>query len=177
VSEWQSGLWPTFLLLRNRRSQMSLSRSQAEVQIREIAERVAVSEGMEVVDVEYRGGGSRCKLRVYIDKPGGITHADCELISRQVGTIVDVEELVPGSYVLEVSSPGLDRKLLKAADFERFLGRKARVRLRQPLEGQQSYVGRLCEYREGAIGMEIGPERVVRFRFEDVANARLVVEV
>jgi ribosome maturation factor RimP len=85
--------------------------------------------------------------------------------------------LVPGSYVLEVSSPGLDRKLLKPVDYERFLGRKARVRLRQPLDGQQAYVGRLCEYRDGAIGLETGPERVVRFRFEDVANARLVVEV
>jgi ribosome maturation factor RimP len=156
---------------------MSLSKAQAEVQIREVAERVALSEGMEVVEIEYHGSGSRRKLCVYIDKPGGITHADCELISRQVGTIVDVEELVPGPYVLEVSSPGLDRKLLKAADYERFLGRKARVRLRQPLEGQQFYIGRLCEYRDGIIGLEIGPGRVVRFGFEDVANARLVVEV
>lgn len=164
-------------MLQSRRAQMSLSNSQAEQQIRAIAERVAVSEGMEVVDIEYRGGGGRRKLCVYIDKPGGITHADCELISKQVGTIVDVEELVPGSYVLEVSSPGLDRKLLKPVDYERFLGRKARVRLRQPLDGQQAYVGRLCEYRDGAIGLETGPERVVRFRFEDVANARLVVEV
>lgn len=156
---------------------MGLSNSQAERQIREIAERVAVSEGMEVVDIEVRGAGSRRKLCVYIDKPGGITHADCELISKQVGTIVDVEELIPGPYVLEVSSPGLDRKLLKPEDYERFQGRKARVRLRQPVEGQQNHVGRLCEYRDGAIGLEVGPKRVVRFRFQDVASARLVVEV
>lgn len=166
-----------FVAPKNRRAEMSLSRIEAEQQIRGIAERVAASEGMEVVDIEYRGGGSRRKLCVYIDKPGGITHADCELISRQVGTIVDVEELVPGPYVLEVSSPGLDRKLLKPADYERFLGRKARIRLRRPLEGQQSYVGRLQEYDDGAIGLEIGPDRVVRFRFEDVEQARLVVEV
>jgi ribosome maturation factor RimP len=156
---------------------MGLSNAQAEQQIREVAERVAVSEGMELVDIEYRGGGGRRKLCVYIDKPGGITHADCELISKQVGTIVDVEELVPGPYVLEVSSPGLDRKLLKPADYERFLGRKARVRLRQPQEGQQFHVGRLCEYQDGAIGLEIGPQRVVRFRFEDIQSARLVVEL
>jgi ribosome maturation factor RimP len=156
---------------------MGLSRTETEQQIRAIAERVATSEGMEVVDIEYRGGGSRQKLCLYIDKPGGITHADCELISRQVGTIVDVEDVVPGSYVLEVSSPGLDRKLLKPQDFERFLGRKARVRLRQPLEGKQSYVGRLCEYDGGTIGMEVAPQRVVRFRFEEVSQARLVVEV
>jgi ribosome maturation factor RimP len=156
---------------------MSLSKIQAEQQIREIADRVAASEGMEVVDIEYRGGGNRHKLCVYIDKPGGITHADCELISKQVGTIVDVEDLVPGSYVLEVSSPGLDRKLLKPKDYERFLGRKAKVRLRQPVDGKQSYIGRLCEYHDGAIGLETGPEQVLRFRFEDVSEARLVVEV
>jgi ribosome maturation factor RimP len=156
---------------------MSLSQSQAEQQIREIAERVAVSEGMEIVDIEYRGGGGRRKLSVYIDKPGGITHADCELISKQVGTIVDVEELVPGPYVLEVSSPGLDRKLLKPADYERFLGRKARVRLREPLQGQQLHIGRLCEYSDGVIGLELAPQQLLRFRFEDVVSARLVVEV
>ena len=156
---------------------MSLSKIQAEQQIREIADRVAASEGMEVVDIEYRGGGNRHKLCVYIDKPGGITHADCELISKQVGTIVDVEDLVPGSYVLEVSSPGLDRKLLKAKDYERFLGRKAKIRLRQPVDGKQSHVGRLCEYHDGVIGLETGSERVLRFRFEDVSEARLVVEV
>lgn len=156
---------------------MGVSKTDTEQQIREIAERVATSEGIEVVDIEYRGGGKRHKLCVYIDKPGGITHADCELISRQVGTIVDVEDLVPGSYVLEVSSPGLDRKLLKPKDYERFLGRKARVRLHRPLEGKQSYVGRLCEYNDGAIALEIGPQQVVRFQFEDVAKARLVVEV
>ena len=158
-------------------AEMGLSKMQAEQQIREIAERVATSEGMEVVDIEYRGGGNRHKLCVYIDKPGGITHADCELISRQVGTIVDVEELVPGSYVLEVSSPGLDRKLLKPKDYERFLGRKARVRLRQPLEGKQSHVGRLREYTDGVVGLEIGPDQMLHFRFEDVSEARLVVEV
>jgi ribosome maturation factor RimP len=156
---------------------MSLSKIQAEQQIREIADRVAASEGMEVVDIEYRGGGNRHKLCVYIDKPGGITHADCELISKQVGTIVDVEDLVPGSYVLEVSSPGLDRKLLKPKDYERFLGRKAKVRLRQPVDGKPSHVGRLCEYHDGVIGLETGSERVLRFRFEDVSEARLVVEV
>jgi ribosome maturation factor RimP len=155
---------------------MGSAKTEAEEQIRQIAERVAASEGMEVVEIEYRGGGNQRKLSVYIDKPGGVTHADCELISRQVGAIVDVEDLVPGSYVLEVSSPGLDRKLLKPADYERFVGRKARVRLREPMEGRQQYVGLLREYRDGAIGLEIGPEQVLRFRFEDVAQARLIVE-
>jgi ribosome maturation factor RimP len=156
---------------------MSVSKSEAAHLIREIAERVALSEGMEVVDVEYRGSGSRQKVCIYIDKPQGVTHADCELVSRQVGTIVDVEDLIPGPYVLEVSSPGLDRKLLKPADYQRFLGRKARVRLHQPLEGKQLFTGRLRDYANGEISLEVAPERIVSFRFEDVANARLVVEI
>ncbi|MBV9086145.1 MAG: ribosome maturation factor, partial [Acidobacteriaceae bacterium] len=81
--------------------------------VRQIAERVAASNGLEVVEVEFRGGGGKARmLRVYIDKPGGVTHEDCANVSHEMGTILDVEDAVPGgSYTLEVSSPGLDRKL------------------------------------------------------------------
>ena len=86
--------------------------------IREIAERVAQSSGLELVDVELLGGGKARMLRIYIDKPGGVTHDDCSNFSREAGTIFDVEEAVPGgSYTLEVSSPGLDRKLSKTDGF------------------------------------------------------------
>ena len=95
--------------------------------IREAAERVARSLGMEVVDVEWKVGKQRF-LRVYIDKPEGISHRDCEAVSNQLSVILDVEDLVPGPhYILEVSSPGLDRKLTKPAEFERFAGRLARI--------------------------------------------------
>src|SRR5438034_679477 len=83
--------------------------------VREIAERVAASSGLEVVEVELRGGGKARMLRIVIDKPAGVTHEDCANLSREVGTILDVEDAVPGgSYTLEVSSPGLDRKLVRA---------------------------------------------------------------
>src|SRR5213078_5125287 len=89
--------------------------------VREIAERVAASAGVEIVEVELRGGGKSRMLRIFIDKPGGVTHEDCANLSREVSTILDVEDAVPGgSYTLEVSSPGLDRKLVKPGDFERF---------------------------------------------------------
>ena len=95
--------------------------------IREAAERVARSVGMDVVDVEWKVGKQRF-LRVYIDKPEGISHRDCETVSNQLSVILDVEDLVPGPpYILEVSSPGLDRKLTKPAEFERFAGRLARI--------------------------------------------------
>src|SRR5215470_15335331 len=105
--------------------------------VREIAERVASSSGLEIVDVEVRGSGKHRMLRVYIDRPGampttehpdGVTHEDCANFSREFGTIVDVEDAMPGgSYVLEVSSPGLDRRLAKVADFERFRGHRVKL--------------------------------------------------
>src|SRR5512147_1986839 len=102
--------------------------------IREIVERVAKSYGLQVWDVEFRGGGGKSRmLRVFIDKPEGVTHGDCELVSREVGTILDVEDVIPGGqYLLEVSSPGLDRKLIRAADYERFTGSLVKVSTRQP---------------------------------------------
>src|SRR5437763_472992 len=93
--------------------------------VREIAERVGASEGIEIVEVELLGGGKQRMLRIYIDKPSGVTHGDCELISQNVGTILDVEDVIPGEqYTLEVSSPGVERKLTKARDYERFTGQK-----------------------------------------------------
>src|SRR5580698_11670153 len=91
--------------------------------VREIVERVASSEGVEVVDVQLLGGGNSRVLRIFIDKPEGVTHADCEFMSLNAGTILDVEDVIPGGhYTLEVSSPGVERKLTRSLDFERFSG-------------------------------------------------------
>src|SRR5260370_37606317 len=96
--------------------------------IHAIAERVAVSSGLEIVELEIRGGGKARMLRIFIDRPGGVTHDDCAKLSREVSTIFDVEDAVPGgSYVLEVSSPGLDRKLSRPVDFERFQGSRVKL--------------------------------------------------
>src|SRR5271169_7092670 len=104
--------------------------------IRDIAVRVAAANGIEVVEVELRGGGKARTLRIFIDKPEGVTHDDCADFSREVGTIFDVEDAVPGStYTLEVSSPGLDRKLSKPADFERFTGSLVKLMTRDPVNG------------------------------------------
>src|ERR1700682_2626335 len=109
--------------------------------IEEIAQRVAGSEGIEIVEVELKGNGNQRFLRISIDKPSGVTHGDCELISHQVGTILDVENVVPGHYTLEVSSPGVERKLLKPSDFERFQGKKVKIVLREPVENRRSWEG------------------------------------
>lgn len=141
--------------------------------ITEIAERVARPEGIEIVDVTLAGGGNRRLLRITIDKPAGVSHADCELVSQQVGTILDVEDVVPGgSYQLEVSSPGVERKLARLRDFQRFQGRKARVVLREPVEGSKSWEGVLGEVSGETITLEAA-QQVVRFSIDQVAKANL----
>ncbi len=144
--------------------------------VTEIAGRVASSEGMEIVEVEYKGGGSSRILRIFIDKPGGVTHADCETISRQVGAILDVEDVIPVHYTLEVSSPGLDRKLLRPADYQRFAGKKAKVRLRSPIEGRSHFVGRLGGFEQGEALFDVEGGGRIRFPLDEVIAARLVVE-
>ena len=145
--------------------------------IAEIAERVAGSEGIEIVNVELLGAGRGRLVRIFIDRPQGISHADCEFISEQVGTILDVEDVIPGdSYTLEVSSPGLERKLHKAKDFERFLGHKARVVLREPVENQRRWEGKLTDFSDGIITLEPSAGRFVRFPLAQVEKANLKFE-
>jgi ribosome maturation factor RimP len=169
--------------------------------IREAAERVARSEGLEVVDVEWKVGKQRF-LRVYIDRvppvstgnaglndgaPAGepgdpypnVSHADCEKVSKQLSVILDVEELVPGpGYVLEVSSPGLDRALTKAADFARFAGRLAKISTIEPIGEAKFFEGRLKGFADGKVWMELkGKEpRTIELPLDKIRKANLVVE-
>jgi ribosome maturation factor RimP len=170
--------------------------------VREAAERVARSEGLEVVDVEWKIGKQRF-LRVYIDrvpKPVAhvsdaagpipatavehdpfpkISHADCERVSKQLSVILDVEELIDGpGYVLEVSSPGMDRALRKAEDFERFRGRLAKITTSEPVGDARFFEGRLAGFAGGKVRMELkGKEpRTVELPLETIRKANLVVE-
>jgi len=143
--------------------------------IREAAERVARSLGLEVVDVEWKVGKDRF-LRVYIDKPEGVSHNDCEALSNQFSVILDVEDLVPGPhYILEVSSPGLDRKLTKPAEFERFRGRLARISTLEPVENQKFFEGRLAGVADGKVQIEVRG-RVFALPMDGIRKANLVVE-
>jgi ribosome maturation factor RimP len=152
-------------------------RTAAVEKIREIADRVAGREGMEIVDVQLLGGGASRVLRIVIDKPQGVSHADCEFISQNVGTILDVEDAVPGgSYTLEVSSPGVERRLSKPQEFERFSGRKIKVVLRQAVEGQRHWAGLLKGVAEGIITLEPSPGKSLRFPLDQVEKANLKFE-
>jgi ribosome maturation factor RimP len=111
------------------------------------------------------------------ERPGGVTLADCEFISQNVGTILDVEDVIPGQrYTLEVSSPGVERKLTKPRDFERFVGQKVKVALRQPVENQRTWVGALASFAEGMITLEPSPGRSIRFPLDQVEKANLKFE-
>ena len=151
-------------------------RQAVVAKIEEIAQRVAESEGLEIVEVELKGGGKSQVLRISIDKPAGVTHADCELVSQQVGTILDVEDLIPGSYTLEVSSPGVERKLTKPRDYERFQGRKVKITLREAVENQRHWEGTLSAFDEnGQITLEANG-RSIHFPMTQVEKANLKFE-
>ena len=149
--------------------------AEVEQRIREIADRVARDLGLEVADVEFRGGaGKQRMVRIYIDRPNaaagqaqpgepavlGVTHEDCANVSREVSTILDVEDVVPGSsYTLEVSSPGLDRRLAKASDFERFVGNRVKVMTREPIENNRHWEGKLEAFDGGRLTLDVTPRK------------------
>jgi ribosome maturation factor RimP len=123
--------------------------------IEQIVGRVAGTHGVELVDVELRGGGKARMLRVTIDKPEGVTHEDCANVSRELSTILDVEDAVPGgSYTLEVSSPGMDRKLTKPEDFRRVLGNRVKVMTKEPVNGNRHFEGHLEGVNEDRVMLE-----------------------
>lgn len=145
--------------------------------VREVAQRVGDSEGIEIVDVELAGGGGNRVLRIFIDKLAGVSHADCETVSQQVGTILDVEDPIPGgSYTLEVSSPGVERKLSRPQDFVRFQGKKVKIVLREPLENRRKWEGVLAGFSEGVIRLEPSPGQEICFDLQQVQKANLKFE-
>ena len=195
-----------------------------EAHVRSIAERVASSSGLEIVDLEFHGGGKGRVLRIFIEKNlegrraleqqlkaaaaagekapspenwdqlAGITHEDCANYSRELGTILDVEDAIPGGeYLLEVSSPGLDRKLVKAADFQRFAGSKVKIMTREPIAGNRHFAGRLNVPNGNRIALELesggkkgkkkdagevgGAGREVEIELSNIERARLAPEI
>jgi ribosome maturation factor RimP len=124
--------------------------------VREIAERVAQSSGLILWDLELKGSGASRALRIYVDKPEGVTHEDCAAYSREVATIFDVEDAVPGAaYVLEISSPGLDRKLFKPEHFVQFAGSVVKFSTRDLINGNRHFEGRLVGFSEGQLTVDL----------------------
>ena len=143
--------------------------------IRKLVEPIVCAEGMELVDLQLKRGGNRWLLRIFIDRPEGINHGHCQHISQLVGTLLEVEDLIPRAYVLEVSSPGLDRPLKGLKDFDRFQDRLIKVKLRSPLNGEWVIRGRLAGVEEQQVSIE-HQGRLISIPYTNIAEARLEVE-
>jgi ribosome maturation factor RimP len=152
-------------------------------QVRHTAARVASSYGLEVFDVQYRREGQGMMLRVLIDRPGAAATADesvsvedCAHVSRDLSAIFDVDDIVPGAYTLEVSSPGLDRPLRRAEDYRRFAGRRAKLVMREPVDGQGFFKGRLAGVDGTDVVIEADDRKTHRVPLGLITRANLEVE-
>jgi len=145
--------------------------------VREEVERLVLpileEEGMELVDIEYRMGKGRGILRLYIDKPEGVKIDDCERVSKRIDPIMDRSNIIGGRYLLEVSSPGLDRPLKKEEDFKRFIGRLIKVKTFSPIDNQKTFVGNLKDYKEGVVTLETREEKVIEIPMKNIVKANL----
>jgi ribosome maturation factor RimP len=149
--------------------------AQIHRQVEKVAESLVVSEGMELVDLEYRREGPRWMLRLFIDKEGGVSIDDCARISRELGDLLDVKDVIPQSYVLEVSSPGLNRRIRKKEDFSRFAGQKVQLWLASPKDGRRKILGDLVGV-EGEEVVVIAAEGRFSVPLKDIAKANLIYE-
>jgi len=139
----------------------------------ELAEPICNVEGMELIHVEYqREVGGRI-LRLYVDKPGGITLGDCSVISSQLGDILDLKLETEESYTLEISSPGLDRPVSRLSDFEKFKGEQAKIKIAQPINGQKKFKGILSGIIDSNIRLKTDKDTVA-IPYQDIIKARLV---
>lgn len=157
---------------------MYLKRTDYEQRTEELLAPILTENGFELVDVEYVKEGRNYYLRAYIDKPGGITIDDCELVSRALEAKLDAEDLIPGAYILEVSSPGLGRALKKDRDFARSLGEEVEVHLYAP-EAQsrgKDFVGVLTGYDADSVTIENESEEKIAFQRKNIASIRLTFD-
>jgi ribosome maturation factor RimP len=145
--------------------------------IEEIAGQVAIDHGVELVHAEVAGPDNKPIVRVFIDKPNGVTHEDCSEVSQHLGTILDVEDFIHSSYTLEVSSPGLERGLYKRADYERFAGSQAKLKIRQPIAGQRNFRGTLAGVEGENLIFEDRTSGRVLIPLQLITKANLEVDV
>jgi ribosome maturation factor RimP len=148
-----------------------------EGRVRELAERVSTDNGLELVHAEVAGPEGKPILRIFIDKPEGVTHEDCSAVSLHLGTILDVEDFIHSPYTLEVSSPGLERGLYKRADYERFAGREAKVKTRVAIGGQRNFRGRILGLEGDDVAFEDKTSGRVLLPLEAIVKANLEIDV
>ena len=154
-----------------------MASSSVEERVRTIADRVAIDHGLELVHAEVAGPDNKPIVRIFVDKPNGVTHQDCAEVSLYVGTVLDVEDFIHASYTLEVSSPGIERGLYKLGDYDRFAGSLAKLRTRKPINGQRNFRGRLLGIDGEDVLIEDRTSGRVSVPFEVIAKANLEMDV
>ena len=145
--------------------------------IGQIAETAAKEESVELVHVELVGSVKNPTVRIFIDKPEGVTLDDCSNVSRRIGAVLDADDFIPAAYMLEVSSPGLERELYSLKDFEKYAGNLAKVKTTHPVNGQKNFRGRLAEVIGEEIVFEDKTSGIVRFPYNMVAKANLELDL
>jgi ribosome maturation factor RimP len=154
-----------------------LDKAEIAQRVAQLAEPYLTAQGAELVDLEYhRPRRGRGILRLFVDRPGGITLAELSRISRVVGDLLDVHDFIPGSYTLEVSSPGLTRALKRPQDYQRYIGRLVRVTTRAPWEGRQVHCGILQGLEDDQVRLQEG-DSLISIPFEEIARARLDIDL
>ena len=145
---------------------------QIALKAKDIAEPLCEDMGIELVDVEYLMERGHWVLRLYIDRPGGVTLDDCARVSRELGTLLDVEDVVPQSYSLEVSSPGLDRPLKRERDFQKAMGKKIRLRTIEPIEGRRNFKALVVGVEDGVVVLKDSEGRLWKINIDNIEKAR-----
>lgn len=145
--------------------------------INQLAEQTAIDHGVELVHAEVAGPEGHPIVRVFIDKPGGVTHEDCSDVSHHLSTVLDVEDFIHSAYTLEVSSPGLERGLYKASDYERFAGHLAKIKTRSPIKNQRNFRGRIVGMADSNVVFDDNTSGQVPIPLTDIAKANLEVDV
>ncbi len=153
-----------------------MNKSERVERIREITETVVEKQALELVHVELVGSGKQQTVRIFIDNEKGITHEDCASVSHEVEKQIDAEDLIKNSFVLEVSSPGIERGLYKLPDFEKFAGETAKIKTISPVNGQRNFEGEILRIEGGEILFDDKTNGSVRIPFEAVTKANLKVD-
>jgi ribosome maturation factor RimP len=144
--------------------------------IKNLLDPLLEEKGLELVDIEYAGGGRGSVLRIFIDKENGITVEDCANISREFGLLLDVHDVIPYSYTLEVSSPGLNRALKKSKDFIRFKGKKVKIKTKENLYQRRVFIGQLIDFHDDIASIRVEGQ-TYHIPFYDIEKANLELEL
>lgn len=171
------GFAPTFCFFRLVQCGFEMEVRSSETRVREIASQAVEDSDIELVHVEMAGIKRDQVIRVYIDKQGGVTLDDCSLVSQKIEAVLDAEDFIPWKYVLEVSSPGIERQLYSLADFVRFTGQLAKVKLKREIAGQKTFVGTIDRVDGDAITIDDRTVGAVEFDYSEVEKANLKIDL